>query len=280
MTEISVTDRIILNALEEDAGQGDITAMAVIPEHHTSRARLVAKEGFVLAGIGYAERVFQLVDTTIKFRTLKKEGKPVRKGDIIATVSGNTRALLKAERTALNLLQRLSGIATLTDKFVTAVKGCPAKITDTRKTTPGFRIFEKYAVKAGGGTNHRFGLFDGVLIKDNHIEAVGSIGKAVKLARQNAHHLMKIEVEAGTLKQVKDALNAGADVIMLDNMSPDNMKKAVKTIRNSNNAVIIEASGNMTLDNIRKTAETGVDLISIGALTHSAPSADISMQFN
>jgi len=280
MTEISVTDRIILNALEEDAGQGDITAMAVIPEHHTSRARLVAKEGFVLAGIGYAERVFQLVDTTIKFRTLKKEGKPVRKGDIIATVSGNTRALLKAERTALNLLQRLSGIATLTDKFVTAVKGCPVKITDTRKTTPGFRIFEKYAVKAGGGTNHRFGLFDGVLIKDNHIEAVGSIGKAVKLARQNAHHLMKIEVEAGTLKQVKDTLNAGADVIMLDNMSPDNMKKAVKTIRNFNNAVIIEASGNMTLDNIRKTAETGVDLISIGALTHSAPSADISMQFN
>lgn len=280
MTEMSVTDRLILNALEEDAGHGDITALSMIREGHTSKASLVAKEGFVLAGIGYTERIFYLVDTKIKFKALKKDGKAVKKGDVIATVSGNTRALLKAERTALNLLQRLSGIATLTDKFVTAVKGLRVKITDTRKTTPGLRVFEKYAVKIGGGTNHRFGLFDGVLIKDNHIEAVGSIGKAVKLARQNAHHLMKIEVETGTLKQVKDALKSGADVIMLDNMSLENIKKALKTIRNFNSSVIIEASGNMTLENIRKTAETGVDLISIGALTHSASAADISMQFN
>ena len=280
MAELSVTDKIILNALEEDICQGDITAEAVIPANHTSKAKLVAKEAFVLAGIGYSERVFQLIDADIKFKVIKKEGKHVKKGDVIASVQGNTRSLLKAERTALNLVQRLSGIATLTNKFVTAVKGSRVKIADTRKTTPGFRIFEKYAVRTGGGINHRFGLFDGLLIKDNHIKAVGSIRKAVKLARENAHHLMKIEVEAGTMKQVKDALESGADVIMLDNMTLENMKKSVKTIRNYKSSVIIEASGNMTLENIWKTAETGVDLISIGALTHSAPSADISMQFN
>ncbi len=270
-------DAIILNALKEDIGNGDVTTSSVIPDNHTSTAALIAKADFILAGLPFAERVFQLIDESLKFMTLKQEGSRVKAGNVIAKIKGETGSLLLAERTALNLLQRVSGIATLTNDYVKAVKGLDAKITDTRKTAPGLRFFDKYAVRAGGGNNHRYGLFDGVLIKDNHIAAAGGVGKAVELARANIHHLLKIEVEAKNIREVKAALKAGADIIMLDNMSVSNMKKAVGIIREREAGVIIEASGNINFENVRKVAETGVDLISIGALTHSSPAADLSL---
>ena len=270
-------DAIILNALKEDIGNGDVTTSSVIPGNHTSTAALIAKGDLILAGLPFAERVFQLIDDSLKFMILKQEGRRVKAGDIIAKIKGETGSLLLAERTALNLLQRVSGIATLTNDYVRAVKGLDAKITDTRKTAPGLRFFDKYAVRAGGGNNHRYGLFDGVLIKDNHIAAAGGVEKAVELARSNIHHLLKIEVEAKNIRDVKAALTAGADIIMLDNMSVGNMKKAVGIIQERDVGVMIEASGNINLENVRKVAETGVDLISIGALTHSAPAADLSL---
>jgi nicotinate-nucleotide pyrophosphorylase (carboxylating) len=273
-------DNVLLNALQEDIGSGDVTTSALVPEDHSSGAVLIAKGDFIVAGLPFAERVFHLVDTRLKFRAMKKEGSRVRSGNVIAEIKGNTAGLLKAERTALNLLQRLSGIATLTDQYVKTVKGTKAGIADTRKTAPGLRFFDKYAVRTGGGKNHRFGLFDGILIKDNHISAVGGIGKAVKLARLNIHHLLKIEVEVKNISEAKEALKAGADVIMLDNMPVDRMKKAVDLIREGKKDVIIEASGNIDPGNVRGVAETGVDLISVGAITHSAPAADISMRFD
>ena len=273
-------DNVLLNALQEDIGSGDVTTSALVPEDHSSGAVLIAKDNFIVAGLPFAERVFHLVDSRLKFRSLKKEGSRVRPRDVIAEIKGNTAGLLKAERTALNLLQRLSGIATLTNEYVQAIKGTKADIADTRKTVPGLRFFDKYAVRTGGGKNHRFGLFDGILIKDNHISAVGGIGKAVKLARLNIHHLLKIEVEVKNISEAREALKAGADVIMLDNMPPDRIKKAVNLIREGKKDVIIEASGNIDLDNVRSVAETGVDLISVGSITHSAPAADISMRFD
>ncbi len=274
-----IIDRIIQNALEEDIGSGDITTSSLIPEGSVSSASLTAKSGFILAGIPFAKRTFELVDRSLKFRALIKDGSRVKAGTVLATIKGSTSSLLTAERTALNILQRLSGIATLTNEYVTAVKGLNSRIADTRKTAPGLRLFDKYAVKTGNGTNHRFGLFDGVLIKDNHISAAGGVAKAVKLARGKAHHLLKIEVEVKNLKEVREAVLAGADIIMLDNMQPDRIKRSVDTIRKSTASIIIEASGNVSLKNVRTIAETGVDLISIGALTHSAPAADISMKF-
>ncbi|MBI5195077.1 MAG: carboxylating nicotinate-nucleotide diphosphorylase [Nitrospirae bacterium] len=271
-------DLILMNALSEDIGHCDVTTSAVIPPGHKSKAVLIAKDEFILAGISFAGRVFSLLDAGIKFNADKKDGRRVKKGDVIARVSGSTADLLKAERTALNLLQRLSGIATLTHKFVECVKGLHVKITDTRKTAPNLRFFEKYAVRAGGGHNHRFGLFDGVLIKDNHIAAAGGITKAVRLARSKTHHIMKIEVEAKNIKEVKQALSAGADIIMLDNMPVKEMKNAVKVIRRQNPSILIEASGSVTLQNVRQIAETGVDMISSGTVTHSAPAVDISMK--
>jgi nicotinate-nucleotide pyrophosphorylase (carboxylating) len=222
----------------------------------------------------FLREVFALAGPTTKFTIFCDEGGKVKKGEMIAELHGNTRTLLSCERVGLNLLQHLSGIATLTNAFVSEVKGTEAVIIDTRKTTPGLRFMEKYAVRVGGGGNHRFGLFDGILIKDNHIEAVGSITRAVHDARK-AHHLLRIEVEVETLSDLMEALAAGADVVMLDNMSIEDMREAVKRARGK---AITEASGNITMNRVREVAETGVDLISIGAITHSAPAADISMK--
>jgi nicotinate-nucleotide pyrophosphorylase (carboxylating) len=272
-------DRILEIALKEDIGSGDITTSSLIRKNHVSNSVMIAKGGCILAGLPFAERIFNLVDSGIKFKSLKKEGSRARSGAVIAEIKGKTECLLMAERTALNLVQRLSGIATLTGRYAAEVKGTGAKIVDTRKTAPGLRLFEKYAVRAGGGGNHRFGLFDGILIKDNHITAVGGIRKAVGLARKGAHHLVKIEVEVKNLQEVKEAMSAGTDIIMLDNMTPHRIKKAVDLIRSRKPDILIEASGNVNLENVRKIAETGVDLISVGAVTHSAPAADISMRF-
>ncbi|MCK5512195.1 MAG: carboxylating nicotinate-nucleotide diphosphorylase [Thermodesulfovibrionia bacterium] len=268
---------ILKYALSEDIDGGDVTTSALIPEKHKSRAVIRAKEAFILAGIPFAERIFKLSNPELKFKANKKDGDRVKKDTVIARISGSTRGLLMAERTALNFLQRLSGIATLTRKFAESVRGIQVKVVDTRKTTPGIRIFEKYAVKVGGGTNHRLGLFDGILIKDNHINVAGSIEKAVSMAKKNVQHMLRVEVEVKNITQVRSALSAGVEIIMLDNMSLENTKKSVKIIRSHSPHVIIEASGNITMNNIRHVAETGVDLISIGALTHSATAVDISM---
>ncbi len=286
--QIPSVDTILRDALIEDIGYGDITTSSIVPPEHKSKAILIAKEDFILAGIPFAERVFKLVDPAlwysarvdrgIRFKADKKDGDRVKKGTIIATVSGNTRSLLMAERVALNLLQRLSGIATLTHRFVDCVKGFPVKIIDTRKTTPNLRFFERYAVRIGGGYNHRFGLFDGVLIKDNHIVVAGGIEKAVKLAKMKAPHMMKIEVEVRNSMELKQALSAGADIVMLDNMTLKEIKNAVRIIRQKRLQTTIEVSGNINIENVREIAKAGVDLISIGALTHSAPAVDISME--
>lgn len=268
--------RLIRQALSEDIGDGDITTRATIPQDHESEAELVAKGSFVVAGLPFVAEVFRAVDRTARFEPLVEEGSKVAKSSSIARLSGKTASLLQGERVALNILQRLSGIATLTGKFVEKTEGLACEVLDTRKTTPGMRFMEKYAVRMGGGTNHRMGLYDGMLVKDNHIRAAGGIRKAVKLAKKAARRGMKVEVEAETLEQVKEALEAGADIIMLDNMSPADMKRAVKLAKGK---AKLEASGNVTLKNVREIAETGVDYISVGALTHSAPAADISMRF-
>lgn len=261
-------------ALDEDVGNCDVTTALLIPEDQRSKALIIAKGSFVFAGMPFAREVFRIFDERTEVDVFLGDGSMLKRGDIVAEISGNTRTLLTCERVSLNILQRLSGIATMTDEFVKRVKGTDVKIVDTRKTAPGMRFMEKYAVRVGGGMNHRYGLFDGILIKDNHIEAAGSIRNAVSAAAK-AHHLMKIEVEVKNLKDLKEALIAGADVVMLDNMSVEDMKGAVKIAKGK---VLIEASGNMTLERVREVAETGVDLISVGALTHSAPAADISMK--
>lgn len=269
-------DDIILSALKEDVGTGDITTNCCIPCDNRSEAYFLSKEDGVICGIDIAARVFALVDEKIVFSPLKKDGDKVNKGDIIATLSGPSRAILTGERVALNFMQRLSGTATATAKAVESVAGTKAKIADTRKSTPGLRVLEKYAVRVGGGHNHRFNLADGVLIKDNHIAAAGGIAAAVKAARDSVPHVMKIEVETETLDEVRQALEAGADIIMLDNMSIEMMAEAVKLI---NGRALTEASGNMGEKNLAEVAATGVDIISIGALTHSVKSLDISLKF-
>lgn len=269
----SVID-LIHRALEEDIGPGDITTSLLIPEDNKSRALYISKGNFVLAGLPFVKEVLRILDPSISFKTFFDEGDKVRKGDVIAEVSGKTRAILEGERVSLNILQRLSGIATLTSMYVEKIKGLKAKIVDTRKTTPCQRFMEKYAVRMGGGGNHRFGLFDGILIKDNHIEAVGNIKKAVELAKKS-HHLTRIEVEVENLHDLKEAIAAGADIVMLDNMSISDIKKAVKI---ADGRVILEVSGGIKLENVRDIAEAGVDLISVGALTHSAVAADISLK--
>lgn len=268
---------IIRIALEEDIGNGDITTAFLIPQDSESRALIIAKGNFVVAGIPFIKEVFSFFDGEVRFNVFINDGSRAMKGDVIAEVSGSTRVLLSGERVSLNLLQRLSGIATLTNMFVEKIRGLHAKIVDTRKTTPGLRFMEKYAVRVGGGNNHRFGLFDGILIKDNHIEAVGSITEALRLASEG-HHLAKIEVEVENLNDLKEAVEGGADIVMLDNMSVQDMKEAVNIVRTSKKDVILEASGNVSLENVREVAETGVDLISIGALTHSATAVDITMK--
>ena len=266
---------IIETALREDIGAGDITTTATVDKKAEGSAEIIVKEGLIVAGILIAEAVFKTVDAGIAFKAFVKDGESVKKGKTIARISGRLSSLLAGERVALNFLQRLSGIATLTSCFVAKVKGYRAKILDTRKTTPGLRILEKYAVRMGGGFNHRFGLCDGILIKDNHIAAVGSITEAVLRARENIPHNMLIEVEAKNLDEVRGAILAGADVIMLDNMKPAVMKQAVKIIGKK---ALIEASGGVNLQNVMVIAKTGVDFISVGALTHSARAVDISME--
>ena len=270
-------DDIIKTALSEDINYIDSTTDLLIPENDVSSAYFVAKDEGVIAGLEVALRVFRLLDGTIQIETLLKDGDKVKKGDIIARFKGSTPAMLKAERTSLNFIQHMSGIATYTNKCVQLVKGTNASITDTRKTLPGLRPLQKYAVTAGGGKNHRYNLSDAAMLKDNHIDAYGGITPAVTALREKAGHMLKVEVEARTLNDVQEALDCKVDVIMLDNMTCDEMKKAVELV---NGRAKLEASGNVTLENIRQVAETGVDIISLGALTHSVKAFDISMKWD
>lgn len=277
MQYISDIDKIIINALKEDIPSGDITTDNIIDEDSQSEALLIAKDEGVIAGVDVAKRVFILLDEKIVFEKMVDDGQAVKYGDVIAKIKGNTRALLKGERTALNLLQRLSGIATRTKQLADKIKDLPAKVVDTRKTTPGLRILEKYAVRVGGGYNHRFCLSDGVLIKDNHIKAAGGIKKAIELVRERIPHTIKIEVETETIDQIIEAIDGKADIIMLDNMGLDKMKEAVKIIEGK---AITEASGNINLSTIYDIACTGVNIISVGGLTHSVNAFDISMKIS
>jgi nicotinate-nucleotide pyrophosphorylase (carboxylating) len=268
-------DELIRMALDEDIGTGDITAQATIPEGIRAKARINAKGYLVLAGMEVAQKVFAAVDPNIKWIALKSDGDYCKAGDVLATLEGDARALLTAERTALNFLQRLSGIAEMARRFSDAISGTKAKILDTRKTTPGFRALEKHAVKMGGGKNHRMGLFDHFLIKNNHIAVTGSVTAALEAALRVRKPDQKIEVEAHKIDEVRDALTGGADIIMLDNMSVDQVRIAVEFV---SGRVELEVSGNITLDTVRSYAETGVDYISAGVITHSAPAADINMR--
>jgi nicotinate-nucleotide pyrophosphorylase (carboxylating) len=269
-------DEAIDAALREDVPEGDITSEKIIPASSRSEAYFLAKEDGVLAGLPVVSRVFAKLDRSIIFIERFREGSTFHQSDTLARVKGPTIALLKGERTALNFLQRLCGVATVTRRFVEAVAGTKAKILDTRKTTPGLRLLEKYAVRTAGGTNHRLSLSDMVLIKDNHIRCVGGISEAVRRARAAVRPGLRVEVEAADLLQVREALAAGADMILLDNMTVEMMRQAVALAAGR---VPLEASGNMTLDRVRGVAETGVDFISVGALTHSARAIDISMDF-
>jgi nicotinate-nucleotide pyrophosphorylase (carboxylating) len=272
-------EQIVSNALAEDLGSGDVTTEALVPSELEGKASILVKRDGVLVGIDVAKEVFRQVDPSLRFKALFKDGAKVRKGDVVATVEGKVAIILRAERTALNFLQHLSGIATETARYVDAVSGTKAIITDTRKTIPGLRLLEKYAVRAGGGRNHRLNLGDGVLIKDNHLVALRSsgvgLGEAVKKARERAPRAMKIEVEVESVKQAQEALSAGADIIMLDNMNVKDMRRVVELVQGR---ALLEASGGITLDNVRSVAEAGVDLISVGALTHSAKALDISVE--
>ncbi|GIO03280.1 nicotinate-nucleotide diphosphorylase (carboxylating) [Brevibacillus halotolerans] len=263
--------------LFEDVGHGDITTMTTIPADEKGTGILYAKESGLIAGLDIAEQVFHTGDHELSFQRFVTEGSQVQKGDVIAEVTGSVQAILTGERLALNLLQRLSGIATRTQLFVKEISHTQARIVDTRKTTPGLRLLEKYAVRVGGGHNHRFALYDAVMIKDNHSKGAGGIKEAVRKAREAIPHTMKIEVEAESLMQVHEALEAGADIIMLDNMSCDMMREAVQIISGK---AIIEASGGVTLETLRAIAETGVDVISVGGLTHSVAALDISLDLN
>ncbi len=268
-------DNIITAALMEDINYTDAAADNLIPEDHRSSAYYVAKDTGVVCGIEIAKRVFELAGGDVDFRILLSDGAKVQKGDIIAELEGSTLTLLKGERTALNILQHMSGIATATNKCVELVKGTKASVTDTRKTLPGLRALQKYAVTVGGGKNHRFNLSDAAMLKDNHIDAYGGITAAVSALREKIGHTVKIEVEVRTLDELKEALENKVEIIMLDNMSCEEMAEAVK-ITDGN--ALLEASGNVTAENIHAIAETGVDIISLGALTHSVKCFDVSMK--
>lgn len=270
--------KMIRSFLEEDVGRGDLTSESIFSDNDKGSAELVAREPFVVAGVKtVAAEVFKVQNQAVMAVDPVADGTKVSAGTVLLTVSGPVIDLLKAERVALNLLQRLSGIATFTSRFVDKVKEYPVRITDTRKTTPGLRVLEKYAVRAGGGTNHRFNLTDGVLIKDNHIAACGSIKEAVVRVKKSIPHTIRIEVETDTLEQVKECLESGVDIIMLDNMTPEMMAEAVRLI---NGQALVEASGGVNLNSVEAIAGSGVDIISIGALTHSAPSCDIGMDWS
>ncbi len=272
---------MLRNAVLEDEGHGDVTSTILIPNNKNATAHIIAKEDLILAGMPFVKEVFKIVNSDLEINIFFEEGSPVKKSNVIAAARGCARSLLLAERVSLNLLQRISGIATLTRSFVKKIEGLQVKIVDTRKTSPCLRYMEKYGVRIGGGENHRFGLYDGVLIKDNHIKFIGGIKQAIELAKK-AHHLLKIEIEVKTLDDFKQALFSGADIIMLDNMSPEDIREAVnikKTyVANTKRDIILEASGSVRLENIRDIAQTGVDIISVGSLTHSARAVDISMK--
>jgi nicotinate-nucleotide pyrophosphorylase (carboxylating) len=272
----NLVEKIIHLALDEDLGTGDVTSQAVVPADAVVKGHFIAKDNGVICGLLVAKRVFELVDEKINLVLHVKDGDKVNIGDVIAGIEGPGRGVLSGERTALNFLQRLSGIATETARLQSLISDSSMKIVDTRKTTPGLRVLEKYAVKMGGGFNHRMNLSDGILIKDNHIKAAGGIKPAIAAARQNAPQTLKIEVETETLEQVQEALDAGADIIMLDNMDNQTMREAVNLV---NGKALTEASGNMDQRNLLDVAQTGVDLVSMGALTHSVKALDISLKF-
>ena len=268
-------DDLILMALKEDISSEDITTNSVMREKKLGTVQLICKQDGVIAGLEIFKRVFELLDRETVTKLYFKDGDKVKKGDLLGEVEGDIRVLLSGERTALNYLQRMSGIATYTNNMVKLLKGSSVKLLDTRKTTPNMRIFEKYAVKVGGGNNHRYNLSDGILLKDNHIDAAGGVANAIKMAKEYAPFVRKIEVEVENLDMLKEALNAGADIIMLDNMTPEMMKEAVKLTRGK---AVTECSGNITKENIQTIIDTGVDYVSSGALTHSAPILDVSLK--
>lgn len=266
---------LVREALAEDIGQGDITTNATVPADARCQAWLIGKQDGVLSGINVFRHVFEVLEADIREWDGLTDGARFRKGDKIVGFQGRTRAVLMGERVALNFVQRLSGIATLTARYKAALDGLKVRLCDTRKTTPLMRKLEKDAVVHGGGTNHRYALFDGVLIKENHITAAGGIRTAIKRAVEGTHHLMKIGIEVTNLEELREAVDAGADAILLDNMSLEDMRRAVEMVRGKK--IVLEASGNITLETVRSVAETGVDLISVGALTHSAPAVDLSL---
>jgi len=266
---------LIQLALREDLGSGDITTDSIIDSEKTGSARVIAREDFVLAGLPIFKQVFKELCHEVKFEQFFKDGDFVRNEETVCIIEGPIHIILKGERTALNFLQRMSGVATTTKKFVDRISSTDTRILDTRKTIPGWRILDKYAVRVGGGYNHRFGLFDGVLIKDNHITAAGSIKDAIRLARKNASHMLKIEVEVETLDQLNEAIENNVDVVLLDNMDLEMLKEAVKIAKGR---VLIEVSGGVNIDNVEELAKMGVDFISVGAITHSVKGVDISLE--
>ena len=273
----SPISRLIRYALEEDLGSGDATTRATVSPNAPGEAILIARENLILAGMTVFKQTFLEIDATLAFAERYKDGDIVPEGSTVCRIKGRLAAILTGERTALNFLQRMSGIASLTRQYVDKTRGSQAKILDTRKTAPGLRWFDKYAVRTGGGHNHRFGLFDGILIKDNHIAAAGSISKAVSMAKEGSAHTLRVEVEVEDLSGVKEACEAGADIILLDNMTPAAMKEAVQLI---NGRALVEASGGIDLDTVEEIAGTGVDFISVGALTHSPAAADFSLEIS
>jgi len=276
MNEINfMMERAIRTALEEDLGPGDVTTQAVLAHDQSGTAYLIAREGMILAGMHVFELTFREICRDITFQRACRDGESISSGQVVSTMHGSLEAILKGERTALNFLQRMSGIATLTHRYVEKVKGTRAEILDTRKTAPGLRWFDKYAVRTGGGRNHRFGLFDGVLIKDNHIASAGSIKRAVEAAGERVTHTLAVEVEVEDLAGVEEALMAGVDIILLDNMPLEALKKAVELV---DGAAKVEASGGVSLKTVEHIAKTGVDFISVGELTHSAKAADFSLK--
>jgi nicotinate-nucleotide pyrophosphorylase (carboxylating) len=268
-------EEIIQRALAEDVGSGDFSSNAVVSQETPGRAVILAKEEGILAGLPVAEWTFRKLDGNLESRPRKCDGDRIRPQEVVAELRGRLLAILSGERVALNFLQRLSGIATATARFVEAVNGWPVKVLDTRKTAPGLRILDKYAVRMGGGWNHRYGLYDAVLLKDNHIQVSGSVGEAVRRARLVVSPMARIEVEVRNLVEVREALEAGAHILLLDNMSVSEMKQAVELI---NGRAMVEASGGVTLDRVREVASTGVDFISVGAITHSAKALDLSLE--
>lgn len=278
MNKITMTlnvDHLIKEALQEDISSEDVTTNAVMKEAVTGEVQLICKQDGVVAGLDVFRRVFEILDENVKTEFYCKDGDAVKKGELMGLVTGDIRALLSGERVALNYLQRMSGIATYTNQIVKLLDGSKTKLLDTRKTTPNMRVFEKYAVRVGGGYNHRYNLSDGILLKDNHIGAAGSVANAVKMAKEYAPFVRKIEIEVENLEMLREALDAGADIIMLDNMMPEMMKKAVAMVQGKAET---ECSGNVTKENIARLVDIGVDYISSGALTHSAPIMDLSLK--